>query len=878
MNASIKIDVPRGVRNAAAGLAVFLAVCSVPGIAQAQHITVDGRLSPAQTLTGPTYAIGASLGKQVGGNLFHSFGLFGLSQSETASFSGPTTVTNIIGRVTGGAASSINGTIKSTISGANLYLINPSGIVFGSTATVNVSGSFHASTADYIRMSDGTRFQATNPDGSTFSAASPSAFGFLNAAPPALTVNGSTLGVNSGQTLGLVGGPVTIDKGATLTAPAGTIHVTSAAGVGEVPVDPTNVSASTVATLGSVSIAHSSTLDVSDFTSKGSGGNIFIKSGALTIADGSFLDGTNYGTGRGGQISLFGDSQIVLSNGAEVHAPAIGSGSGTKVILTTGPAGTISASGGALVDVCGASCSSVAAAGGPAGPLTVTTGTLTLTGDAIFGSVAQGSGSTGPISITANSIVLDGSTASAVSPLTGIRSVTLAGSANAADITVNTGSLTILANGEIVTNTRGRGNAGRIAVTVTGALSIDATGAQVSTGIGSVVSPGAQGSAGQVAISAGSLSIAGSTSALLPSPAAPGSQPFSGLSAQTLGSGNGGGITLTTGADPLVMSNGGVISSSTSGAGQGGILNIAARGPLLMSGTGTAITAAALAGASGNAGSVTVSAGSLSIESGAQIASSTTGPGTGGDVAVTAAGDITLSGPGPQITARSTGSGDAGSIMVSGLNLKMSGGAAISTDAATANGGNITLAVGDFLYLLDSQITTSVKGASGNGGNIAIDPQLLVLDHSQIIAQAVLGHGGNITIAADEFLPSADSLVSATSSLGISGIVEIIGPRTALDGSLVVLPSELRSAAAVLRDSCAARGNRPHSSLTKAGRGGLPQDPDAPLLAVYLADRDVTPGPQAAAARGYGEGSLAALTTVRMRIPCDLGGADRSSP
>ena len=296
-------------------------------------------------------------------------------------------------------------------------------------------------------------------------------------------------------------------------------------------------------------------------------------------------------------------------------------------------------------------------------------------------------------------------------------------------------------------------------------------------------------------------------------------------------------------------------------------------GALLLDGQGvtpTQIAASATGAQSGSGGAVTVSAGSLAVQGGAQIASSTAGPGNGGDIAVTAAGDITLSGPGPQITARSTGSGDAGSIMVSALNLKMSGGAAISTEAATANGGNIALAVTDFLYLVDSQITTSVKGASGNGGNIAIDPQLLVLDHSQIIAQAVLGHGGNITIAAGEYFPSADSLVSATSSLGISGTVEIIGPRVALDGSLVVLPSELRSAAAVFRDSCAARGNRPRSSLTEAGRGGLPQDPEATLLALHIADRDFAPDfdPAPRAAARYDLASPAALTTVRVKMHC----------
>ena len=162
-------------------IAAVLAGVAVSGPAAAQHITIDGSLSPAQILVGPNYAIGANLGRQVGGNLFQSFGIFGLSQGESATFSGPATVSNVIGRVTGGNTSSINGAINSTIAGANVYLINPAGIVFGPNATINVSGSFHTATADYLRMSDGSRFQATNPNGSTLTAAPPAAFGFLTA-------------------------------------------------------------------------------------------------------------------------------------------------------------------------------------------------------------------------------------------------------------------------------------------------------------------------------------------------------------------------------------------------------------------------------------------------------------------------------------------------------------------------------------------------------------------------------------------------------------------------------------------------------------------------------------------------------------------------
>jgi large exoprotein involved in heme utilization and adhesion len=156
-------------------------------------------------------------------------------------------------------------------------------------------------------------------------------------------------------------------------------------------------------------------------------------------------------------------------------------------------------------------------------------------------------------------------------------------------------------------------------------------------------------------------------------------------------------------------------------------------------------------------------------------------------------------------------------------------------------GGNITLKVRDFLYLVRSEITASVKGETGNGGNITIDPRLVILNHSSIIADAVEGRGGNITINAGEFIDSADSAVLATGQLLFSG------PRSDVNGALVVLSTELRSAAAVLRESCAAPGSRPQSSLVEAGRGGLPQDPDATLPALYIAARDVNPNPPAPA-------------------------------
>jgi filamentous hemagglutinin family protein len=994
----------------------FVAICALaavmPRSAAAQNnITVDGHFSkgPVPYYNG-VYSIDANLGKQVGGNLFHSFGKFGLATNETATFSGPTAVNNVIGRVTGGVRSDIDGRIKSDIAGANLFLINPSGIVFGQNAKVDVKASFHASTADYIKLSDGTKFQATNPDGSTLSAAPPAAFGFLTPSPARISVNGSTLSVPSGQTLGLVGGPVSIaaspiaTAGARLAAPAGTIHVTSAAGTGEVPVDPPNASAMTVSNFGSVDIRGKSKLDVSDPKGLASGGSVFIRAGTLAI-DASKINADNYGAGAGGQLMLQADSNIAVSNKAKIHAVARAGGSGGDIILQTSPGGTIS------LDNSTIKVGSIAL--GDGGTLSVTAGQLTLTNGAGLRSKAKASGNGGPIAITADTVLVDGGVA--LDQSTGIFSTTSGsgsggsitivaeqltlhnganvlaqnsgdggggnvdvnvggsltvdfgensgflnsgaigsltfGTGNAGNVTVTAGYLSILNGGVIGSETGGTGNAGNVTVTAgtltianfaeiladtagvgnagnvninAGTLSIRNDGAISSgtffnsgnggdvfvnvagqltidgdlgnttalTGIAAQSNPGSIGNAGNVTVTARTLSITnnGSISAATFGDGSGGSiwvdvvdrlsiAGTSGPLATGIGSdaepgstGNAGNVTVNAGFLTLVSSGG--ISSNAIGAraigpastGNAGSVNVKVVGSLSIAGLGSAIETTSDPGTIGTAGSVMVSANSLAVSSGALIASTTAGSGKGGDVKVIVASDVLLSDPGPQITAQSSGSGNAGSITVSAARLLMNNGAAISTEATTANGGNITLNVSDLVYLLGSKITTSVNRETGSGGNITIDPQLVVLNHSRIIAQAAEGRGGNITINAGAFIPSADSIVDASSQTGISGTVVITGPRADVNGALVVLSSELRGRAAVLREACAAYGDRPVSSLVEAGRGGLPQDPEATLPALYIADRDLSPSLGAGAKTEPNSAPL--QTTVRLSMHC----------
>ncbi len=149
------------------------------------EVSTDGTLGRRVTRTGPNFAIGADLGQVRGRNLFHSFERFNIDTGGRVTFTGPGGIKNVISRVTGGERSSIDGTLASTIPGADFYLLNPAGILFGPNARLDVKGAFHASTADELRFADGAVFSALDTAGSTLSVAEPQAFGFLGATPGA---------------------------------------------------------------------------------------------------------------------------------------------------------------------------------------------------------------------------------------------------------------------------------------------------------------------------------------------------------------------------------------------------------------------------------------------------------------------------------------------------------------------------------------------------------------------------------------------------------------------------------------------------------------------------------------------------------------------
>jgi filamentous hemagglutinin family protein len=156
-----------------------------------------------------------------GANLFHSFSQFNLSEGQIANFLTNPNIQNILGRISGGDVSVINGLISVSGGNSNLFLMNPAGIVFGQNARLNVPGSFFATTATGIGFGDGW-FNSAGINDYKALVGNPNQFNFNNSQVGTI-VNAGNLAVGSGQNLTLLGGTV-ISTGQ-LSAPAGQITV-----------------------------------------------------------------------------------------------------------------------------------------------------------------------------------------------------------------------------------------------------------------------------------------------------------------------------------------------------------------------------------------------------------------------------------------------------------------------------------------------------------------------------------------------------------------------------------------------------------------------------------------------------------------------------
>ncbi|MEM8613624.1 MAG: CHAT domain-containing protein [Cyanobacteria bacterium P01_H01_bin.105] len=205
-------------------LATLLGPILVTPSALAQSITPADTATSVQQ-TGNQYQIDGGRLSDDSTTLFHSFEQFGLLSKESARFSNPITVENIIGQVISGDASMIDG-LLAVDGDANLYLLNPAGIFFGENTQLNLGGSFSASTATGLTFGDELLNVLGSNDYTRLNGA-PTGYIFGNEQTSAL-VNTGSLAVTSGQSLTLLGGQV-INTGQ-LSAAGGEILVMAVPG------------------------------------------------------------------------------------------------------------------------------------------------------------------------------------------------------------------------------------------------------------------------------------------------------------------------------------------------------------------------------------------------------------------------------------------------------------------------------------------------------------------------------------------------------------------------------------------------------------------------------------------------------------------------
>ncbi|MFM8331811.1 MAG: filamentous hemagglutinin N-terminal domain-containing protein, partial [Candidatus Methylumidiphilus sp.] len=589
----------------------------------------------------------------------------------------------------------------------------------------------------------------------------------------------------------------------------------------------------------------------------GQAGDISVQADTIRLTGDSYISSENQrgASGDAGNITLAASDALELDN-SQISSGTSGAGRGGTV--------AVSADAISLQNHSQISTAATKGSSGPAGDVSVTAADLLDIGhDAYITSDTYGAGRGGSVQVNAGRLRLHDNGS--------IQTIALTDSgASAGNIDINvSGDMALSRLGKVDSSAVAASNAGGVRVHA-GQLSLDTI-----SGIGTTAVDGDGGDihirtdAGLSAKDSFILAFAkghgaGRGGSILLNVGGDLAINGGGISAETVGSGDAGRIDIS--AANMALDNGALISTGILGSGRGGGLSIEAHAIRLdhrasiqstaaagSSGDAGAVAVTAHAGlaldnggtieadtfGAGHAGAVTVSADAISLDHAAQIRTATQRGATGsaGNVQVTAQQGLALA-TGSQISSSAEGSGDAGSVNVQSGNLLLVD-SAIATAAQDGDGGPINIQGGQWLWLKDSQITTSVLGqTNGNGGDITLAGGYLVMQTGFIQANtaAPRATGGNIHLRVDGLIPSGGSLllggdeivesargqfgrniIQAAAPNGIGGILDLGGLQLDLNSAISKLHTAPLDVSSLLPDYCRLGVG---SSFTRAGRGG----------------------------------------------------------
>ncbi|KST64233.1 beta strand repeat-containing protein [Mastigocoleus testarum] len=841
------------------------------------QITPDASLGTEASRVTPNVEIKGSPAERIDGgatrgiNLFHSFSEFNVGESQRVYFNNPAGIENILTRVTGGKVSNILGTLG--VDGrANLFFINPGGIVFGQNSSLDLGGSFVGSTANSFVFDDEFKFSATNPQtppllkinvptGLQF-AGNPGRIESKSTAPAGVNLLGRPvfgLRVPDGKSLLLVGGDIIIDGGG-LHALGGQVQLAGIADNGfarlnvNSKIPNLNIPGNTPRT--DVVIQNRGRVNVV----ANNQGSISVHARNIEITGGYLFAGI--ASGLGSNESQAGDITLNAQQSTVVKGFSIQGRKITSRIESLVNTGAI----------------------GEGGDIKITTDSFYVKDFSAVRNSTKGQGNTGRILVQAQGKVSlsEGST---------IFNRVLPNSiGNTGGVIIKANSFSLLEGAEIQTgNEGGVGNAGNVKIDVRGHILFDGLYSDgFASGIFTGIDPQGIGNSGDINIKANSFTLSDGAR----------------LQTKTEGQGNagnvkinvrdrivfdggrtnpnldfqhltgifttletdsfrqGGNVEIDTGS--VTIKNGAEITANTFKFGNSGNITIRARESVILDGFnshgGTSGVFAAIGNPKfpsvGQGGSINIFAQSLSLTNSAAVTSSTSigSKGNAGKVAIVTSKGVIVK-DNANIIVDNQGSGIGGDVELKTDFLTLDNGK-ITAKTRASKGGNITLKLKDLLLLRNSSQISSTAGNQqfgGDGGNINIDTPFIVASpqgNNDITANAFSGRGGNINIATQgifglsprsreelqsllntnnpadlepENLPSSDITAISQQNPSLSGQISInnlVEPSRGTEE----LPTDVVDAASLIsRNICIASGQRSQFFIT--GKGGLPPSP-----------------------------------------------------
>ena len=732
----------------------------VAQVTEDTQITEDQTLGAERSIINRTNLNGASTSIITGGalrgtNLFHSFDQFSVGAGDTAVFNYANTVENIISRVTGLEPSSLDGTLQAQGS-ANLFLINPAGIVIGPNASLDIGGSFVASTSEGLRFENGFVYDARTAKVPPLLTVSAPVGLLIGPDPGSLAITGSSispgLSVTEGQTLALIGGEISI-SGAKLSAAGGHVEIASVSEFSNLTLTPTargfDIGFDGANGFGNIQMTDQSVIDASGI----GGGSIELQGQAVTIADGSALISDTLGEQDGSDIQIVGD-RVSLLDSSYLGAATSGSGDSGSIFITAAQD----------IEITGTSTANYKRV-----ELNSFLGTRQIAEREIGGilTTTTDSGRTGDISLTAQRLLLDQGV---------LVSTETFGTGNSGDISViatdsvrlrgsgflagsRTTGIALLTPNGIPT---GRSTAG---IPAGGGGNIDVSTARLTVEDGSGIVAGTTSD-----VASGDVAIQATDSVLLRGDFAPFFFPTSITTVSIGGRGAAGDLTIKTGrlsvqdGSPIFADSGAraIVGQVDVGGPAGNVTIIASESveivggqPLLNSFINSGIRSRTFTDAP--AGSVQITTPTLTLQDGGQITSAARNAGSGGAININAQ-TVVVSGTG-------TGNPDA-----------LSGIVASSGVAAQTS-------------FVDGQIIS--VPASGDGGTITINAETLTVQDTAEISVSSFGTGvaGNLNITADAVRLERDGNLTAATSSGDQGNITVIADRLTLDGGNIAASS-----------------------------------------------------------------------------------------